>query len=300
MTSGGNPRVILVTRSTELDELLVRHGTRDQARFFLQSRGRCIEEIEACHRRFHRALQEVLQGIPTRWRRGRIDRSELAGFVFHPEDLILVLGPDGLVANVAKYLDGQQVVGINPDPSQVGGILVAHPPSASADLLQDAWQGRTRTTERTMVEARLDDGQRLLALNEIFVGHASHQSARYLIGVGNRRERQCSSGVIVATGTGATGWAKSICLDRDARWVLPAPEASTLVLLVREAWPSPRTQRTLTESILDTPEWVEVDSEMNEGGVIFGDGIETDRLEFAWGMRARVQVARERLRLVVA
>ena len=39
-----------------------------------------------------------------------------------------------------------------------------------------------------MVEAVLDDGQSLLALNEVFIGHQSHQSARYRIAWGDRGE----------------------------------------------------------------------------------------------------------------
>ena len=75
-----------------------------------------------------------------------------------------------------------------------------------------------------MAAARLDDGQELLALNEVFVGHASHQSARYTLALGERAERQSSSGLIVATGTGATGWAASIHRERHSGLALPAPE----------------------------------------------------------------------------
>jgi NAD kinase len=71
-----------------------------------------------------------------------------------------------------------------------------------------------------MAHARLDDGQQLLALNEIFVGHRTHQSARYRIRPADEQEeRHSSSGVIVSTGTGATGWARSI--QRSAQTGLP-------------------------------------------------------------------------------
>ena len=45
MTLG--PRVVLVHRHTELEELLARHGTRGQAAFYLRTRGRRIEDLEA-------------------------------------------------------------------------------------------------------------------------------------------------------------------------------------------------------------------------------------------------------------
>ena len=75
-----------------------------------------------------------------------------------------------------------------------------------------------------MVEALRDDGQTLCCLNEVFVGHASHQSARYLIDAGGGVERQSSSGVVVTTGTGATGWARSIHRACRSDLVLPGPE----------------------------------------------------------------------------
>ena len=300
MASVKSPRVILVTRPTDLDELLVRHGTREQARFFLAARAQVIEAVEEGHRLFQQALQIVLQGIPTQWRRGRIDRSELAGFVFEPEDLVVVLGQDGLVANVSKYLEGQLVLGINPDPQRVEGVLVSHPPVACADLLQEATLGRLKVEERTMVEADLDDGQTLLALNEVFLGHRSHQSARYRIRLGDREERQSSSGLIVTTGTGATGWARSIYQDRKTGLPMPTPTAQSLAFFVREAWPSRWTQRSLTEGCFGQEDCLEISSEMNEDGVIFGDGIEADRLDFTWGMRVRIRIAERRLRLAAA
>jgi NAD kinase len=302
MNASTTPRVILVTRPTDLEELLVRHGTRDQARFFLETRQQRIEEVEERHRLFMAALNTVLQAIPLKWRRARIERGDLAGFVFEPEDLILVLGQDGLVANASKYLEGQLVLGINPDPDRFEGVLVPHTASACADLLQDATAGRARVEERTMVEAQLDDGQKLLALNELFLGHRSHQSARYRIRVEAIEERHSSSGLIVATGTGSTGWAKSIHRDRhhdpSTGLRMPAPSAPSLVYFIREAWPSRWTQAKLTEGILSQGAALEITSEMNEDGVIFGDGIEADRLEFTWGMRVVIRQAAQRLKLV--
>jgi hypothetical protein len=288
------PRAVLVERPTEYSELLARHGTREQARFFLHARGRTLEEIEGRHRALAAARATVLAAIPADWRRAAVLRPELDRFLFEPDDVVVVLGQDGLVANVAKYLAGQPVIGLNLEP----GVLVPHPPAAAADLLADIAAGRAALQHRTMAAARLDDGQELLALNEVFVGHASHQSARYTLALGDRAERQSSSGLIVTTGTGATGWAASIHRERHSGLALPAPEDDRLAFFVREPWPSLWTGTSLDEGELGAGALVSVQSEMNDGGVVFGDGIEGDRLELDWGRRVEVGVAATKLRLV--
>jgi hypothetical protein len=253
--------------------------------------------VEARHHRFEAVLARVSQTIPVRWRRTRLQRADLPRFVFEPQDVVVVVGQDGLVPNVAKYLDGQLVIGVNPDPASYDGLLVRHRVEALPDLLSGAARGRGRVEPRTMVEARLDDGQRLLALNEVFVGHRTHQSARYRILRGDREERQSSSGLIVTTGTGSTGWARSIQRDRRAEVPLPEPVEPALAFFVREAFPSVATGATITEGLLATGDVLGVTSEMNDDGVVFGDGIEDDRLSFGWGVRASVSVAREKLQL---
>lgn len=299
MTTVRVPRAIVVTRPTDYDRLLARHGTRMQADFFLQTRGQSMGEVEERHASFQEALNLVLNAIPVSWRRGRVDRADLDRFLFEPDDVVVAVGQDGLVANVAKYLDGQPVIGINPAPSVYEGVLVPHAPSATVELLQLAASGQGEYEARTMVEADLDDGQRLLALNEVFVGHRTHQSARYRITCGRRTERHSSSGVITATGTGATGWAHSIKRERAQAIALPSATSGVLACFVREAWPSRATGASLTQATIDPGQSVEIVSEMDEDGVIFGDGIETDRLEFSWGRRVVVRAATNRLRLLV-
>lgn len=292
------PRVVVVTRKTEYELLLERHGTRGQAGFFLSSRGQTIEEVESRHHLFHAARHRVLSAIPLDWRQARVGREDLSRFLFEPSDVVVAVGQDGLVANVAKYLEGQRVVGINPDRSRHDGILVPHPPDAIDALLGAVAAGRCEIEARTMVEARLDDGQRLLALNEVYLGHRTHQSSRYVITHAGASERQSSSGVIVTTGTGATGWARSIHRQRRTEIELPAPTDRRLSFFVREAFPSVATGTGLTEGDVSAGEALRLRSEMNDDGVLFGDGIEEDRLSLRYGMTATVTVAPTRLQLV--
>jgi hypothetical protein len=294
------PRCVLVERPTEFRELLARHGTREQARFFLAQREISFGDVEQRHLHHEEVRARVLGAIPTEWRIATVQRADLDRFLFADDDIVVVLGQDGLVANVAKYLDGQPVIGLNPEPQRFPGVLVNHRPEEVADLCADLAAGRAGFELRTMARAALDDGQQLLALNEIFLGHRSHQSARYALAVDGHVERQSSSGLIVATGTGATGWAKSINRQNRAGLDLPAPTSPRLAWFVREAWESPTTGATLTSGLLDSGNSVEVTCELGEDGVAFGDGIEADCLTLDWGQRVTIGAADRTLRLLAS
>jgi hypothetical protein len=289
-----SPRVVVVSRRSELDELLARHGTRGAAAYFLRQRGRDLDEVTARHEALRAALTEVGAAVPADWRRGHVERADLPRFLFAPEDIVVAVGQDGLVANVAKYVDGQPVIGVDPEPGRNAGVLVRHSPAELAGLL-----GRPdRSQQRTMVVARLDDGQELYGLNEVYIGHASHQSARYLLTTSDgRRERQSSSGLIVGTGTGATGWCASIAHERASAPPRPAPDEAGLCWFVREPWPSPTTGVQQDAGFLKAGEEIELTSE-SERLVVFADGLESDALELSWGQQVRVGVAARRLRLV--
>lgn len=294
------PRVVVVHRTTEYEELVARHGTHGQAAFFLRSRDRDIEEVAERHRRTRRALAEVSAAIPLTWRQAQVERADLDRFLFAPEDVVAVVGQDGLVANVAKYLAGQPVLGFDTDPGRNPGVLVRHRPDAATVLLPSALAPGTGLDELTMVEAVADDTQRLVALNEIYLGAVGHQTARYRLGLeddGGVVEAQASSGVLVGTGTGATGWIRSVWQQRGAELRLPGPTENRLAWFVREAWPSPATGTSLVAGVLAASAFLRLTVE-SERLIAFGDGMEADAVELTWGQSVRVGVCGERLRLV--
>ena len=208
-----------------------------------------------------------------------------------------MVGPDGLVANVAKYVGEQVVVGVNSVPQANAGVLVRCTPEQGVGALRRLEAGSDlRVDQLTMVRAAADDSRTLTALNEVFIGHPSHQSARYELTLGSRAERQSSSGVVVSTGTGATGWGASLKRGRHMG-DLPTPTSHSLAWFVREAWPSPHTGTNCTEGILGEGEELSL-VVGSESLVLFGDGIESDRLTLTWGQSVQVSRAPRALSLV--
>lgn len=293
------PRAVLVHRTTEYEELVAHHGTHGQAAFFLSSRGRDIEEVAERDRRTRRALAEVASAIPLTWRQSRVERADLDRFLFAPEDVVVVVGQDGLVANAAKYLAGQPVVGIDTDPGRNPGVLVRHRPGEAAALLPAALT--SAVDELTMVEAVADDTQRIIALNEIYLGAAGHQTARYRLGLeddGGVVEAQASSGVLVGTGTGATGWIRSVWQEREPpRPPCPAPPTTGCCGSYGRPGRRRPPGRHWWPASLSASAGLHLTVE-SERLIAFGDGIEADALQLTWGQSVRVGVAGTSLRLV--
>jgi hypothetical protein len=290
------PRVVLVHRDSELTGLVNQHGTRGQVEFFLRSRGRSLATVQGSHDQLTESLKQVAAAINPAWRRGVVERADLHRFAFESEDLVAVVGPDGLVANVAKYLNGQPVIGIDPEPGRNAGVLVRQRDEGLAALFASLALGQVVTQQRVMVRASLDDGTSMDALNDIYFGDKGHQSARYGLALADgRNEQQASSGLIISTPTGATGWASSIGHDRGGWW-RPEVDSSELAWFVREAWQSPVTGAELTSGIISAGE-VEL-SVKSDSLVLFGDGLEADRLSAYWGQRVRLGLSPKRLVLV--
>jgi len=203
-------KIVLVTRPTRLAELVIRFNTVSQARFYIEHQGADFSDYFREDETYHRALSEAQAVLAQVGRVQIVDRGFLPNFVFAPDDTVVTLGQDGLVANTLKYLDGQPVVGVNPDPERWDGRLLPFRVSDLSKVMSEVMLRKRPTRSVTMAKAALNNGQTLYGVNDLFIGPKTHCSARYLIRSGETSETQSSSGVIVSTGMGSTGWLKSL------------------------------------------------------------------------------------------
>ncbi len=304
-------KIILITRTTRLEELIVRFNTPGQAKFYVEHLGADFTDYEIEHRNYKSSLQTMEAQLRDLGRVQVLDRAFLTNFVFGDEDTIVVLGQDGLVANTLKYLHGQPVIAVNPDPARYDGVLLPFGVGDVAGVVPDVFARRRQVREITMAKVGLNNGQVLYGVNDLFIGPRSHVSARYLLGIGTKHEQQSSSGIIVSTGLGSTGWLTSIlagargigstfgkAFDADVlknfKW-----ESDYLYYTVREPFPSKASAATLVFGKVTPKEPMSLVSQMPENGVIFSDGIEADYLEFNSGTQAIVSVSEKKGRLVV-
>ncbi len=310
MSAVSERKVVLVTRRTRLEELVARYHTLAQAQFYIEHLGADFSDYVREQEIYDAAKRTVLAALETHGRYQMIERSFLPNFVFGDDDIVVALGQDGLVANTMKYLEGKPLVGVNPDPMRFDGVLLPFEPDDMAYVVEDVARENRSATAITMAEAVLSDGQRLLGVNDLFIGPKTHTSARYEIELGNRKETQSSSGIIVSTGLGSSAWMRSIVTGAMAiagsygggskegyspwSW-----DARYLQFAVREPFPSKTSATELVFGQVTNSQKLVVRSLMPEAGVIFSDGIEADFLAFSSGTTAEIDVAKTTGQLVV-
>lgn len=304
-------KIVIVTRKTRLEGLIERFNTKGQARFYIEHSGGNFAFYEQEHEVYYGKLQQLKQSLQALLKVQVIERAFLPNFLFAGSDIVVTLGIDGQVVNTAKYLDGQPLVAVNPDPANIDGLLLPFQVAQAPVVVRHILSGQERVKEITMGEVRLNDGQSLLAFNDFFVGVRGHVSARYLIRFSGRDERHSSSGIIISTGVGATGWLSSlfnmangllagfgqsgVALSRpESPW-----DSQQLIFVVREPFVSKTSAAGIVCGLVTPQQPLVLESNMAEGGIIFSDGVENDFLAFNAGTIATVGLSPRKTRLVV-
>jgi NAD kinase len=327
-------KLVLITRPTRLQDLVARFNTVSQARFYVEHLGADFGDYLKEDETYQKALTQTNAALAELGRVHVLERRFLPNYVFGPHDVVVVLGQDGLVANTLKYLNGQPVLGVNPDPARWDGPLLPFKSGDLSRIVPELFKGHRKTKTVNMAKATLNDGQTLLAVNDLFIGVKGHGSARYVIKQGDKSERHSSSGVIISTGLGSTGWLKSLLNGataivrglagdrgikdpteplvvhgqgkkqgkrKQAHFVESAFawDAPHLFFTVREPFPSNTTGTSLVFGRATPKHPLIFESLMAEGGIIFSDGIESDFLAFNSGARATINLAEKTGHLVV-
>jgi NAD kinase len=299
---------IIVKNKTRLELLIERFNTKAQARFYIERSGGNFEDYEIEDRNFHNSLSIVQRQLSTVIKNKIVERIFLPSFLFNDKQVIIVIGQDGLVANTAKYVNEIPIIAVNPDIERYDGFLLPFNAENFITGVEKVITNQYHSKSTTLAEARLNDGQRLLAFNDLFIGAASHVSSRYKISYNNITEEQSSSGIIVSTQAGATGWLSSIFnmtfnmhkfLEKDERKKkIVKLKDNQLMFVVREPFQSKKTQTGLTTGIITEQSNLILESFMPTNGVIFSDGIETDFLNFNSGSIVTIGTAKEKAKLV--
>jgi len=298
---------IIVKNKTRLESLIERFNTKAQAKFYIERLGGSFEDYELEHETFLHSLTSLQTQLSKVIKHKTVERSFVSSFIFSEKNLIVVIGQDGLVANTAKYSRGIPIVAVNPDKKRFDGVLLPFDTINFIEGVENVISNQFQSKTMRFAEAKLNDGQRLLAFNDLFIGASTHISARYKINFNNKQEEHSSSGLIVSTPAGSTGWLSSVfnmaygvtgMFEKNLKPKKPKLKESELLFAVREPFQSIKTQIRITAGLIRNQQNLVIESLMPTSGVIFSDGIESDFLRFNSGSIATIGIAKETARIV--
>ena len=168
-----NPSIVIVTRTTRLEGLRRRWGTAGQAEFRLKSaqatghafgnqdvavnarKGKksqkaankarpqaTFEEYVTEDRIYQHEVSELERELQFGFPVKVIDRSYVPNYNFLGCVAVVVVGQDGLVANVAKYVFDTPIVAVNPDPTRIDGLLMPFRTAQAVKAVRQVLDGR--------------------------------------------------------------------------------------------------------------------------------------------------------------
>ena len=300
-------KVVLVTQKSRMQELLYKYNTKAQAQFHIEHMGADFSDYVVEDENYQKSLAIVKQIADKYAKVTVVDREFVPNMLFGKDDVVIAVGRDGLVCNMMKYLNGQKLIGVNPDPARWDGVLLPFEAGDMENTIPKTITGDCDVKNVTMAKAVTNDGQEMLAVNDFFIGPKSHTSARYDLTTGpvcgrGITESQSSSGIIVSTGIGQTGWYKSVMAQAKAACGLFGYDDSgdyekigwdekKLSFVVRDPFPSNTTDASIVFGTLEERDPFLVLSKMPENGVIFSDGMEADAIEFNSGVEVSIGVS---------
>ncbi len=299
---------IIIKNKTRLENLIERFNTKAQAKFYIERLGGSFDDYVLEDEIFKKALNSLQTQLSKVIKNKTIERTFVPSYLFSEKNIIIVIGQDGLVANTAKYSKSLPIVAVNPDKKRYDGILLPFYVSDFIGGVEDVINGSYHSKSMQFAEAKLNDGQRLLGFNDLFIGASSHISARYRIAFRDIEEEHSSSGLIVSTPAGSTGWLSSIfnmaygvtsMFEKNLKPKRLELKENELLFAVREPFKSIKTQTEITAGIINNQNKLVIESFMPSNGVIFSDGVEKDFLKFNSGAIATIGIAKETAEIVM-
>ncbi len=311
MSRSPENKIVVITRKTRLAEIIIKFNTINQAKFYIESLGADFSDYQIEDQIYKCSVSNVERELRKIAKVQIIERTYLPNYIFGSNDIVVVVGQDGLVANTLKYLNNQSVIAINPDPCRWDGVLLPFNVSDARFVVQDIFNAKRQHKEITFAKVETNNGQYMYGVNDLFIGPKSHTSARYIIEIDNHKEQQLSSGIIVSTGLGSTGWLSSILagakgIAQEQNWAEITLDSNKfdwasnyLCYNVREPFPSKVTGVSKVFGKISMNNKIVVTSLMPHNGVIFSDGVESDFIEFNSGTKATISVADKKGYLVI-
>lgn len=132
---------------------MYKYNTKDQAKFYIEHMGADFSDYILEDETYQKALANVKQIADKYAKITVVDREFILNMLFGKDDIVIAVGRDGLVCNTVKYLSGQKLIGVNPDPARWDGILLPFEAGELEKIIAQTITGDCDVKNVTMAKA---------------------------------------------------------------------------------------------------------------------------------------------------
>ncbi len=264
--------------------------------------GANVSVIVSSHKRQQKALQQLEKIFSKNQFIRRqtlfILRDELTKAKIKDVKAVISFGGDNHFQYVAHFLDKQFLIGMNSDPARSDGALAYFTVQDIKRVLKKLEEGDFLIEEWTRLQIEINNKKiETLAVCEVFVGETARKDmSRHILLYKGKKEEQKSSGILIATGAGSTGW-----YDSSVRYLYRngnkfSKTEKTVRFLVTEPYRGKISGFSLLEGELLPDEKLTIQSLNDSSGKILIDA--QQEFDFQRGSTCRIQISKEPLRVI--
>ncbi|MCE9499048.1 MAG: NAD+ kinase [Leptospira sp.] len=289
-------KVLVVFKKTKYELDSERYSNPDFLLKIYKIQNDCHDKVFQSHERQTQSREFIRKEVFPNGEfifRDDLDRINLSNF-----ELIVSHGGDNHFTYVAHYSLNHLILGCNSDSRTSVGALLSFEPEALLHCVKNGWNG-SRIEEWTLISVSIEypNGETVetvQGVSEISIRNNSPDlTSRYIIHHMNKIEEQKSSGLLLYTGAGSTGWYAS-CAQKGN----PPPSFSKTEpyfrVYSRELGAREQDRYKLTDFKVEN-KFVVV-SEMNGG--ISVDSLPENIYDFPAGARATFKVSAKKLNVI--
>lgn len=286
--------VALVPRLTKLQFSMRKFGlSREEAIAKYEREGSDTKVIVESHDLQLETLDKVTELLkPT-----IIPWGELRKKALLPYSLVIAFGGDNHFLHVGHFLNETPILGINSDPIRSDGALVGFTFDSFEELMRRMHSAKIE--QWTRLEVTINDKRiRTLGLSEIYAGEQKRMDmSDYLLEINGITDRHTDSGLLVATGSGSTGWHNGA-----SRFLYPNgiffPRTQRLaIFLATEPFPGRPNRNRIKSGYLTPDQELTIHSLNDHKGIL---GIDANpEFSFNRGSVAKIRISDRPLNVVV-
>ncbi|MBI3394779.1 MAG: NAD+ kinase [Spirochaetia bacterium] len=290
-------RAVLAVKRSKWERDLVRYGSRDMVKRLYETQNHNFQRVYDSHKRQESGLERIRTAVPE-WPlvfREDLDHIDLSGM-----DCIVSFGGDNHFVFVSHISRDLPVLGINSDPSTSLGALLYFTTDSFVEKISPG-NVKLVAEQWTRIEGRIEyaDGRRTTvgpATSEISIRSSfSDAISRYVVRAGEGAwEEQKSSGMLLSTGAGSTGWFRNAVPWENYDSAIFAKEEQLFRFVARET--GPRRAYAHRYGTIHHKQVLEMVSEME--GEITVDSHPERTFDFPPGARAEFAISPSNLSVV--